>query len=379
MFAVINLKETRDKIDDVDKKLVQLFEERMKLCQEVAEYKIANGKQVLDVTREKEKIEKIETLVNADFNRHAAGELFKQIMAMSRKLQYQILANHGMISDVLFESVDTIKKPGIKVAYQGVEGAYTHEAALQYFGEEVDCYHVETWKDAMEDVKEGRANYAVLPIENSTAGPISQVHDLLIEYDNYIVAETYVKIEHALLGLPDAQLSDIKTVYSHAQALMQCSKFLDQHRNWQQISYINTAVSAKKVVEDGIKTQVAIASKQAAKLYGLKILKEKINHADMNTTRFVIVGREKIYTKEADKISICVEIDHESGSLYNVLSHFIYNEINMTKIESRPLEDSKWEYRFFMDIEGKLGDAAIKNTLRGVSEEVNKFVVLGNY
>lgn len=374
-----DLNQIRENIDRVDRELVELFESRMKLCQEVAEYKIANGKQVLDIKREKEKIDKIKNLVKQDFNRHAAGELFKQIMAMSRKLQYQILAKHGIISDVTFESVSEIKKDQIKIVYQGVEGAYAHEAVLQYFGQEADCYHVESWRDAMEEVKSGRADYAVMPIENSTAGSVTQVYDLLIEYDNYIVAETDVKVEHALLGLPDANIEDIDRVYSHPQALMQCSKFLEERREWQQISTLNTAESAKKISTDGNKHNAAIASRQAAKIYGLKILKEEINHMDMNTTRFVIVGREKIYTKDADKISICVEIAHESGSLYNVLSHFIFNGINMTKIESRPLEDKNWEYRFLMDINGNLGDASVKNALRGISEEVNNFAILGNY
>lgn len=374
-----DLVEIRQEIDRVDREIVELFEGRMKLCREVAEYKIENGKQVLDTAREKEKIKKIEGLVKEEFNRHAAGDLFKQIMAMSRKLQYQILANHGMINDVSFEPVDTIKTDGIRIVYQGVEGAYAHEAVIQYFGENADCYHVESWRDAMEEVKSGRADYAVMPIENSTAGSITQVHDLLIEYDNYIVAETDVKVEHALLGLPDADINDINTVYSHPQALMQCSRYLEEHRNWQQISCPNTAVSAKKIFDEGDKTHAAIAGRQAAKLYGLKVLKEKINSADLNTTRFVIVGRERIYTNEADKVSICVEINHESGSLYNVLSHFIYNKINMTKIESRPIADRKWEYRFIIDIEGKLGNAAVKNALRGISEEVNKFAILGNY
>lgn len=374
-----DLIQIRENIDSVDKEIVSLFEKRMELCEEVAEYKIVNGKQVLDIDREKEKIEKVTNTVDNGENKKAVGELFKQIMAMSRKLQYKILARHGLINEVAFTAVDTIKTPGVRVVYQGVEGAYAHEAVLQYFGDDADCYHVSSWRDAMEEVKAGKADYAVLPIENSTAGAITQVYDLLLEYDNYIVAETAVKVEHALLGLEDADIEDITTVYSHPQALMQCERYLFEHRNWQQISCENTALSAKKVVSENDKTHAAIASVKAAQIYGLKVLKEKINHADGNTTRFLIVGREKIYTKEAHKVSICVELKHESGSLYNVLSHFSYNGLNMTRIESRPIEDRKWEYRFIIDIEGKLGDAALTNALRGVSEEVSNFAILGNY
>lgn len=374
-----DLNQIREQIDKVDKEIVQLFENRMELCADVAEYKINTGKQVLDTAREKEKLDKVKLSASREENRHDVGELFKQIMAMSRKLQYQIMAKHRLINDVSFEAVDTIKKPDVRVVYQGVEGAYAHEAALQYFGDDVNCYHVESWRGAMEEVKSGRADYAVLPIENSTAGAVTQVHDLLLEYDNYIVAEADVLVEHALLGTPDSEIDDITTVYSHPQALMQCQRYLREHDSWQQISCENTAVSAKKVCADGDKTHAAIASVRAAKIHGLKVLKERINQADANTTRFVIVGRERIYTKEADKISISVEIANESGSLYNVLSHFSYNGINMTKIESRPIEDIHWDYRFIIDIEGKLSDAPVINALRGISEEVNKLAILGNY
>ena len=374
-----DLGEIREQIDKVDREIVRLFENRMALCEEVAEYKISTGKQVLDADREKEKLNKVKLNAAREENRHDVGELFKQIMAMSRKLQYKLMAKHGLINDVSFQPVDTIKKPDVKVVYQGVEGAYAHEAVLQYFGDNVNCYHVESWRDAMEEVKSKRADYAVLPIENSTAGAVTQVHDLLLEYDNYIVAETDLLVEHALLGLSDCEISDITTVYSHPQALMQCQRYLREHPHWQQISCENTAVSAKKVCAEGDKTHVAIASVKAAKIHGLKVLRERINQADANTTRFLIVGRERIYTKEADKVSICVELAHESGTLYNVLSHFSYNGINMTKIESRPIEDRQWEYRFMIDIEGKLSDASVTNALRGISEEVSKLAILGNY
>ena len=380
---MLDLNKIREDIDVTDKQIVELFEKRMKLCEDVAEYKIATGKEVLDTTREKQKLEKVVGLANNDFNKKSVEELFKQIMAMSRKMQYQILSNHDIknnIDNVIdFKEVDELKIENAKVVYQGLEGAYAHDAVCQYFGEDCDMYHVETWRDAMEEVKEGRADYAVLPIENSTAGIVSQVYDLLVEYDNYIVGETFVKVEHALLVTKDATIEDIERVYSHPQSLMQSAKFLEEHRDWQQISLSNNAVSAKKVADDNDKTKAAIASVRAGKLYGLQILKEKVNYSDVNTTRFVIVGKNKIYQKDAGKVSICFELAHESGSLYNMLSHFIFNNLNMTNIESRPIEDKKWEYRFFIDIEGKLGDAAVKNALRGIGAEALKLMILGNY
>lgn len=380
---MLDLEAIRDDIDVTDRQIIELFEKRMELCEAVAEYKIENGKAVLDTTREKQKIEKVKSLAGNDFNKKSVEELFKQIMAMSRKLQYQILERHDVKSDIDklidFKEVDKLDINGAKVVYQGLEGAYAHDAVCQYFGEDCDMYHVESWKDAMEEVKAGRADYAVLPIENSTAGIVSQVYDLLVEYDNYIVAETFVKVEHALLGTEDATIEDIKEIYSHPQSLMQSARFLEEHRDWQQISLSNNAVSAKKVADDNDKTQAAIASVRAGKIYGLKVLQEKINYSDVNTTRFVIVGKNKVYSSNADKTSICFELAHESGSLYNMLSHFIFNDLNMTNIESRPIEDKKWEYRFFVDFEGKLGDAAVKNALKGIGAEALSLRVLGNY
>lgn len=375
----MDLLEIRDKIDLVDEEIVRLFEERMNLCKDVAEFKIKNHKQVLDTEREKQKIEKILKLPKDEAYRQSSGELFRQIMAMSRKMQYKMLAEYGIMKDIEFEETKHLKKQDVKIVYQGVEGAYAHEAALCCFGENADTYHVPSWRDAMEEVKSGKADYAVLPIENSTAGSVTQVYDLLMEYNNYIVGELFLKVEHALIGLSGAKISDIKKVYSHPQALMQSEGYLYRHKDWQQISVSNTAVSVKKVLEDRDITQAAIASKHAAKIYGLNILDEGIQDNNLNTTRFVIVGRDKVYLHGADKISIAFEIAHESGSLYEMLSHFIYNNLNMTKIESRPIEGRNWEYRFFLDFTGKLGDAAVKNALRGIDEEAINFKILGNY
>ena len=380
---MLDLGKIRDDIDIIDREIIELFEKRMKLCSDVAEFKIENGREVLDTTREKQKIEKVISLAGNDFNKKGVEELFKQIMAMSRKLQYQILEKHNVkndIDDVIkFDEIKDIDTENVKIVYQGLEGAYAHDAVCQYFGEKSDMYHVESWRDAMEDVKSGKADYAVLPIENSTAGIVSQVYDLLVEYNNYIVAETFVKVEHALLGTADATIDDIEVVYSHPQSLMQSAKFLEEHRAWQQISLSNNAVSAKKISDDNDKTHAAIASVRAAKLYGLKVLKEKVNYSDVNTTRFVIIGRNKINKEKSGKVSICYEIAHESGSLYNILSHIIFNNLNMTKIESRPIEGKKWEYRFFVDFEGKLGDAAVRNALKGIGAEAISLKVLGNF
>lgn len=374
----MDLLELRDKIDVIDKQMVELYEQRMDICKQVAQYKIETGKKVFDRVREEEKIRKVKSYTNDEFYSRAVEELFEQIMSVSRKLQYQLLAEHGSIGRLPFMGVDSLHEEKIRVVFQGAEGAYSQAAMMQYFGNEIDSFHVDTFRDAMSAIEEGSADFAVLPIENSTAGIVSDIYDLLVEFENYIVGEQIIKIEHCLLGLPGTNIEDIKTIYSHPQSLMQSARFLNEY-NWKQISMQNNAFAAKKVVEDNDKTQAAVASAYAGEIYGLEVLKQGVNQSETNATRFIIVTNQKVFLKDAKKISICFEIPHESGSLYRLLSHFIYNNLNLCKIESRPIEGRNWEYRFFVDIEGNLADSAVKNALRGLRDEARNMKILGNY
>ena len=374
----MDLLECRNKLDVIDKKIVKLFEERMDICGKVAETKIASGKAVYDAEREKQKLDAVSAMADSEFNQVAVRELFSQMMSISRKYQYSILAEHGRAMKLGFERLDQLPMEGVRVVHQGVEGAYSHAAAIQYFGEKAEIYHVARFEDAMKEVQLGNADYAVMPIENSSAGAVIDMYDLLTRYDNYIVAETFLPVINALLGLPGAKLSDVKTVFSHPQALMQCSAFLNDN-GLKQISVENTAVAAKRVVEEGDKSQAAIASEIAGKLYGLELLKPFIQNNQGNTTRFVILANRKVYQKDAGKISLCFELPHTSGSLYNMLGNFIFNHVNMMMIESRPIPGKNWEYRFFVDIEGNLQDAGVKNALRGIGAEAQNFKILGNY
>ena len=266
-----------------------------------------------------------------------------------------------------------------KVVFQGVEGAYSQQAMREFFGTETKSFHVETWRCAMEAIAEGAADYAVLPIENSSAGIVSENFDLLVEYDNCIIGEQIIKIDHCLIGAKDAGLLDITDVYSHPQALMQCSKYLDAHTHWEKHSRKNTAGAAKKVKEGGRKNEAAIASAITADIYDLKILAEHISNNTSNSTRFIIVTGQKKFCSKADKISICFEIPHKSGSLYQTLSHFIYNNLNMNKIESRPIQGRTWEYRFFIDFEESLTDKEVQIALNGLKCETEGLKILGNY
>lgn len=375
----MDLSKLREELDRIDGQIVKLYEERMEYCSQVADYKIETGRNVLDKAREEEKLRKVRALVHNECNAHGVQELFEQIMSMSRKLQYSKLTAHGAGGRLPFIGVDALETDKARVVFQGAEGAYSQMAMMQYFGESVNAFHVDTFREAMCSIEEGRADFAVLPIENSTAGIVSEIYDLLVEFENYIIGEQIIRIEHCLLGVPGAKQEQIRTVYSHPQSLMQSARYLNAHENWRQISMQNNAFAARRVIEDGDMSQAAIASEQAAKIYGLDILERGVNQADNNSTRFIIVTNQKIFLKNASKVSLCLEVSHESGSLYRILSHFIYNNLNMCKIESRPIEERNWEYRFFIDFEGNLADGAVKNALRGLREEARSMKILGNY
>ncbi len=373
------LQELRGELDVIDAQIVELYQKRMDICKQVGEWKVSEGRKVFDKQREKEKIASVTANVTDAFHKKGVTELFEQLMSLSRKLQYQLLTEKGTLGRLPFIGMEQLDVDGARIVFQGVQGAYSQAAMEKYFGKEINSFHVQTFRDAMEAIEEGSADFAVLPIENSSAGAVNEVYDLLMEFENYIVGEVFLPIDHALVGLPGAKLSDIERVYSHPQALMQCAKSLDEHREWQQISVANTAVAAKKILEDHDRTKAALCSVYAAEYYGLEVLQERMNHNSQNATRFIVVTNQKVFLKDATKISICFEGANESGSLYHLLSHFIYNDLNMIKIESRPIEGRNWEYCFFVDFEGNMADGAVKNAIRGLREEARNLKILGNY
>lgn len=373
-----DLKEARVEIDRVDKEIIKLFEERMELCKEVAEYKLHTGKAVLDRKRELEKIEVLKALASDEFYAHSIEELYEQIMSMSRKLQYKLLTEEGINNDIGFDIIDKLPMDNVQVVYQGIEGAYSEAAAKEYFGDNATYRNVMTFKEAMKQVRDGKADYAVLPFENSTAGIVTDVYDLLVEFSNYIVDSFDVKISHCLSGVKGSTLESIQEVYSHPQALMQSSDFIDKY-GWNKVNCANTAIAAQIISQERDKTRACIASKNAADLYGLEVLAEDVNQSNINTTKFIIVSRRKIARREAGNICISFEMPHESGSLYTMLSHIIYNDLNMTRIESRPVPGKKWEYRFYVEFEGHSNQPGVVNALSGINAESLNMQILGNY
>lgn len=373
-----DLKESRKLIDEIDEQIVDLFEKRMEVSEDVAKYKVENDMPVLDAERQKEKLLTLASSTDDEFLKHGIIELYEQLMAMSRKYQYKLISEKVRETGMGFEIIDDVPKENVRVAYQGIAGAYSQQAAGEYFGDDVTYEHVTTFREAMQAVKEGKADFAVLPFENSSAGIVTDVYDLLVEFDHYIVDTFDIKIEHCLCAVPGATFDDIETVCSHPQAFMQSNEFLEEH-GWEKINFANTAISARFIAEQGNKKTACIASANAAEIYGLEILKRGINFASKNTTKFIIITNKKIARKDADKMCISFEMPHERGTLYQMLSHIIYNDLNMTSIQSRPVPEKKWEYRFYVEFEGKPTDAGVINALEGIKAEALKLKILGNY
>ena len=373
-----DLQESRKEIDVIDDEIIRLFERRMDICQDVADYKLKTGKPVLDRQRELDKLKVLSGKASNEFYAHGVQELFEQIMAMSRKMQYKLLTEEGINSDIGFDVVDQLPMEDIKVVYQGIPGAYSQQAATEYFGEKAEYVNVTTFRDAMKYVRDGKADYAVLPFENSSAGIVTDVYDLLVEFSNCIVDTFDVHIEHCLCGVKGATIDDIQDVYSHPQAFMQSNKFLEEH-GWGKVNLANTAISARYIAEHGDKKRGCIASKNAAEIYGLEVLYEGINFNETNTTQFIIISRHKIARRDANLICISFEMPHSSGTLYQMLSHIIYNDLNMTRIQSRPVPEKNWEYRFYVEFEGKSTSAGVINALSGINAESLNMKILGNY
>ena len=374
------LQNLRRDIDAIDRRMVELFRQRMDVTQKVGEYKCTQGIPVLDQERERQVLQNKGELAGDEL-RPAVITLYQTIMALSRRQQRDMLGQGADNPGVLRwrEAQDGARRPvaAPRVVYQGVPGAYSEQAALDFFGPQADAAGLEQFEDCFSALREGRADYAVLPIENSSTGAIRQIYDLLTQYECYMVGETTVKVEHCLMALPGASLEGITHVYSHEQGLFQCERYLNAHPNWKQVPQADTAGSAQMVADSGDRTKAAICSARAAQLYGLEILAHAINHNTRNTTRFVVVSPRLEQRPGADKISTLFVLPHQAGSLHEVLTVFAVHGLNMVKLESRPLPGQSWQYMFFLEFTGAPGDPAVNDALHELAQTTGEFRVLG--
>ena len=378
----MELQELRDQIDTIDRQIVELFRQRMDATRQVGEYKAARHMPVLDQERERQVLKNKGDLAGEEL-RPAVITLFQTVMSLSRRQQRDMLKeradNPGLRR--YLDARTHIRQPvdNPRVIYQGVPGAYSEQACLNFFGEGVNTIGMDQFEDCFQALKDGQADYAVLPIENSSTGAIRQIYDLLSHYEFFIVGETTVKVEHCLMAPKGATLDTITHVYSHEQGLFQCEQYLNAHPDWHQVPQADTAGSARMVAATGDVTKAAICSARAADLYGLTILARAINHNSHNTTRFVVVSPRMELRPGADKISTVFLLPHEAGSLHEILTIFAVRGLNMVKLESRPVPEHSWEYMFFLEFNGNLDEAVTADVLHELAQTTGDFRVLGNF
>lgn len=374
-----DLKDIRNDIDKIDKEILKLFQERMDAVIKVAQYKKANSLEVLNRKREEEIIESHLNSIEKKEYIKEVEKFLKSLMEISRQTQRKYLIGdiENTNSFIIKESKMEITKDTI-VGFQGVRGSYSEEALHAYFGDDVKTKSVNEFEDLFKELNNKSIDYAVIPIENSSTGGVLEVYDLLGKYEFSMVGEMCVKVNHSLIATEDATFDTIKEVYSHAQGLSQCSEFLSGF-DWRRVPYTNTAKSVEFVKNQGKNSIAAIGSKRAAEIYNLKVLKEDINTNKTNTTRFLIITREPHIDESCNKISIVFSIDHKIGCLYDVLKYFSENEVNMMKIESRPIKERPWEYVFYIDFEGNITNPKVQIALESIKDNTNYFRLFGNY
>ncbi len=376
-----DIKYLRGQIDMIDKQIVDLFQQRMEVSQNVARYKIANHIPVLDPQREREVLEAKAAMVETPELKADIAKLFETIMSMSRASQRRVMDAQEPEPPGFFRQYSPVYAPVShpRVVYQGMPGAYSEAAAVNFFGYSVRSRGLPRFEDSFEALQNGEADYAVLPIENSTTGAIRQVHDLLGQYDFFMVGETTVKVEHCLMALPGTTMEDITHVYSHEQGLFQSDRFLDEHPDWVRVPLLDTAGSAKYVSETGDKTKAAICSRRAAEVYGLNILAEHVNHNGENYTRFAVIRAKPELRPGSNKITAVFTLPHQSGSLHEILTIFAVNGLNLVKLESRPIPDRKWEYQFYVEFTGNLHAPGMEAVLQELDQSTAQFRIVGNY
>lgn len=369
------MQEIRKKINAIDEQLLKILSERRKLSLEIVKLKNQDKSLIRDKTREKELLIKlIETGKEYGLDSHYVSKIFYEIIDDSVKLQNKFVQNQ--------ENKNELSEI-ITVAIQGIEGSYSYLASNQFFGsdKEIVFRKMKTFDEVVESVEDESADYAVLPIENTTSGSINEVYDSLTSGNLSIVGEEIFPVKHCLIGLDDVPLNKIKKIYAHFQAARQCSKFLKSLPQVEIEYYEDTAKSVEKIKQEGNKEFAAIASHEAADIFNVTVLREDISNQPGNFTRFLICSRNQIKVDERipAKTSLILATSHQAGSLVQVLSVFKDFGINMTKLESRPIIGNPWEEMFYLDFQGNTQSEKIKELLDEVGKHSRYLKVLGCY
>ena len=376
----MDLTEIRKDIDKIDDELVRLFCARMNLSAQVADYKKANNMPILVPARERAILQNVAEKAGpemADYTRVLYSMLFELSRSYQSKRNGELSALYEEISQSIERTPKLFPQTPI-VACQGVEGAYSQIACEKIFKSPFIMYF-KNFEAVFTAIEQGMCQYGILPIENSTAGSVTKVYDLMIKHNFSIVRTFRLKIDHNLLVIPGTKLSDIKTVYSHEQAINQCSEFLQSLPGVNVIPVANTAVAAEMVAKSARHDVAALSSRSCAELYGLECLAASVQDKGNNRTRFICISKNLEIYPGSDKTSIMMILPHKPGSLYRVLARLYTLGINVTKLESRPIPDREFEFMFYFDLETSIYSEEFVQLICELDELCEEFKYLGSY
>ena len=374
------LNEIRERMNSLNDEMLALFMERMKLSEAIAAYKKEHNLPILDKTREREILAEMIQKGGAEYETYIY-QFFNTLMNLSKARQNEVLTSDSKVRAVVQKMIDNeesvFPKSGL-VACQGVEGANSQEACDRLFPHG-NILYVNTFEAVFQAVQSGLCKFGVLPIENSANGSVRSVYELLQKYHFYVVRSTRQWIHHTLLVKPGTKLSDIRTIYSHQQAIGQCSQWLEKVKGVNVVPAGNTAIAAKMVAEGSGKDCAAIASPRCAELYGLEILEDKIQDSDNNYTRFICISKDPVRYEGANHISLIVSCANTPGSLYEMLSKPASLGINMIKLESCPIPGRNFEFVFFVELEASVKEPSVLPMIEDLERSCPEIWFLGNY
>ncbi len=376
----MEISQIRNEIDQIDKQLVALFAQRMALSAQVAQYKSEHNLPILVPAREREILAKVAEQAGPELGGYARV-LYSLLFELSRGYQSKCNMTHTKLHDQIMASIESTPKlfpQAPMVACQGVEGAYSQIACEKIFKSPFIMYF-KNFEGVFTAIEQGLCQYGILPIENSTAGSVNKVYDLMIKHNFSIVRTFRMKVDHNLLANRGAKLSDIKEIYSHEQAINQCSGFLSSLAGVKVIPVENTAVAAKMVAESGRTDCAALSSRGCAELYGLTCLAPSVQDKGNNHTRFICISKDLQVYPGSDKTSIMMVLPHRPGSLYRVLARLYTLGINVTKLESRPIPDREFEFMFYFDLETSIYSEEFVQLMCELDDLCEEFKYLGSY
>lgn len=376
----MDIQELRGQIDQIDKDLVELFCQRMDVAAQIANYKKDNKLPIFAPGREREKLNQVAELAGHDMANYTRV-LYSMLFELSRSYQSKCTGKLTNLFESITQAIEETPKlfpQSAMVACQGVEGAYSQIACEKIFKNPMILYF-KNFENVFSAIEQGLCQYGILPIENSTAGSVKKVYDLMITHNFSIIRTFRLKIDHNLLALPGADIGSIKEIYSHEQALNQCGAFLSQLKDVKIIPVENTAIAAKMVAESGRTDVAAISSRSCAELYGLKNLAASIQDKGNNYTRFICISKKLEVYPGADKTSVMMVLSHKPGALYRVLARLYVLGINVTKLESRPLPDRDFEFMFYFDLDTSIYSEEFVQLMCELEDLCEEFKYLGSY